>query len=115
MLDFPELFAPARMVRGLISIDWRRAIDLYPQTPIWVKPGEFDNPLDFFEFDWWFILDHPYDNLYQETLAKCKCTTPHYPMTGETAPHLSGTDANPHEPSFRMGQAQGVLSALGPE
>jgi hypothetical protein len=41
MLDFPELFAPARMVSGRISIDCRCAIDLYPQTLIPVKPSKF--------------------------------------------------------------------------
>ena len=70
MLDFPELFAPARMVSGRISIDWRRAIDLYPHTLIWVKPSEFGNPLAFLEFGRWFILDHLYKNLYVESTRK---------------------------------------------
>jgi hypothetical protein len=70
MLDLPELFAPARMVSGLMSIDWRRAIDLYPQTLIWVKPSEFPDALGFLDPVWWFILDHLYKNLCQETCRK---------------------------------------------
>jgi len=34
MLDLPLLFAPARIVRGLIAIDWRVSIDLNPETVI---------------------------------------------------------------------------------
>jgi len=70
MLDFPELFAPARMVSGLMSIDCRCAIDLYPRTLTWVKPCEFRNALGFLDAVWWFILDYLYKNLYQETFRK---------------------------------------------
>ncbi len=34
MLDLPELFAPHRIVSGLISIGDSAGIDLYPLTPI---------------------------------------------------------------------------------
>ena len=34
MLDFPELFAPARIVKGAISIDCSSPIDLKPETVI---------------------------------------------------------------------------------
>jgi hypothetical protein len=69
MLDFPELFAPARMVNGLMSIDCRRAIDLYPQTLIRVKPCDFPDAFGFLDPVWWFILDHLYQNLY---LGACR-------------------------------------------
>ncbi len=70
MLDFPELFAPARMVSGLMSIDCRCAIDLYPQTLIRVKPCEFPDALGFLDPAWWFILDRLYKNLYYEASRK---------------------------------------------
>jgi hypothetical protein len=38
MLDFPDLFAPARIVSGAIAIDWRPTIDLYPLTASSVMP-----------------------------------------------------------------------------
>lgn len=34
MLDLPELFAPARIVRGAMSMDCSRAMDLKPATVI---------------------------------------------------------------------------------
>ena len=39
MLDFPELFAPARIVNGRISIAHSSAIDLKPFTAILVMPS----------------------------------------------------------------------------
>jgi hypothetical protein len=70
MLDFPELFAPARIVIGLMSIVCRWTIDLYPQTLIWVKPREFPDALGFLDPAWWFILDRLYKNLYHEASRK---------------------------------------------
>src|SRR5208282_844805 len=84
MLDFPELFAPAKMVSGLMSMDCRRAIDLYPQTPIWVKPWEFPGALGFLDSVGWFILDHLYKNLDRGP-RKCECTSQHHPVTEKTA------------------------------
>ena len=41
MLDFPELFAPARIVNGRMSISHSSAIDLKPFTAILVIPEMF--------------------------------------------------------------------------
>jgi hypothetical protein len=41
MLDFPELFAPARIVSGWMSISHSSAIDLKPFTAILVMPEIF--------------------------------------------------------------------------
>jgi hypothetical protein len=38
MLDFPELFAPAKIVRGRISIEHSFTSDLNPLTEIFVMP-----------------------------------------------------------------------------
>ena len=38
MLDFPELFAPARIVSGRMSISHSSAMDLKPFTAILVMP-----------------------------------------------------------------------------
>lgn len=44
MLDFPELFAPARIVSGAISISCRLTIDLKPSTAMRVIPSAIALP-----------------------------------------------------------------------
>src|SRR5260370_25765226 len=44
MLDLPELFAPARIVSGAISISCLLAIDLNPSTAIFVIPSAMALP-----------------------------------------------------------------------
>ena len=97
MLDFPELFAPARMVSGLMSIDCRCAIDLYPQTLIRVKPSEFREPLGFLDPAWWFILDHPYQNTYQETSRKMQVYNAASPRNRKNSAGSNGADSSPHK------------------
>ena len=56
MLDLPELFAPASIVSGLTSIDCSSAMDLKPETEIFVIPSGLAGESFFFELTGFAIL-----------------------------------------------------------